>query len=136
MAGDVGGGGMSERGVYLPAAEGAAFLKAATDAHVDEIAEVCERGEVAVVFHEIAPKYAADFRRYGYPERQVIPLPKRLRRALCNLPADPVTRHWLEHEREGVARVLLFIHEGSFLVNFHEERGWWIEPGSLDGAPT
>ena len=101
--------------------------------HTDAILAAHEAGGVAVVLFEPVEEHEPMFRAMGWPDRPAFPMTPQLRRSL--LDSDPVTRRWLEVPRDGVVRIFALVHRGSLLVNYDPERGYWIEPNSLDG-PT
>jgi hypothetical protein len=44
----------------------------------------------------------------------------------------PVTAKWLRREADGSARMLVIAGTEALLLNYSDQRGYWIEPGSTD----
>ena len=106
-------------------------LFACLRSHGDALAEIAARGRIAVVFHNVAKDFSgsptscsADWK--GDTENGVGTLTRFIK-------TDSVTDRWVSTPvKSGHAKVLLFVHYGSFLLNLTPGEGWSIEPSSLD----
>jgi len=98
--------------------------------HLDALAPILARGDIAVVFYECHDLKMA--RRWGWRrDRPAFEMPERLRHLLMR--SDQVTRRWLSEEpNPDKGRIFVFVHEGTFLVNFRPDEGYSLEPGSTD----
>ncbi len=97
-----------------------------------DLAPILAHGSVAVIVHAPSPATREAARAAGWDgETMVFPMSIATRR-LVAMQADAVTAAWIGRD-DGVGRIFVFSGAGTALVNFASGRGYWIEPGSLDG---
>lgn len=107
------------------------LLKKGVHPHTDALAQIAVDGDVAVVVFEPAAPAKEAARKLGWDGKSpVFRLPSSKHAELGK--ADHVTAAWLQRRDEGVSRMFVIMHEGTLLVNFAPERGYWVESGSTD----
>ena len=100
--------------------------------NAEAIEEIAERGGISMVCHKPG-LMAADFlTSLGWKGKGCIAMPEDVRRALAS--SDHVTKRWLERSFDGeTVRIFLFVNDGTMLLNYENEKGFWLEPNSTGG---
>jgi hypothetical protein len=104
--------------------------------HAEAISRASLAGEVSVVFYEIQigePALVSALRSLGWRggTSECVRLSRtRAERLADNLPPVDSASKWLRGHRPG--RIFAFTGKGSICVNFRPERGYWLEPGTLE----
>jgi len=118
----------------------ASMVEAALKPHLGAILKAHFHETVAVIVHELDPTVHDAARSLGWDGSSSIfelGFDERLgfaHRAWTGDSPDPITAGWLMR-KGGDARALVFVEHGSFLINFHPRRGFYVEPGSLEWPP-
>lgn len=101
--------------------------------HVDAIRRIASFGDTAVcVFeHREDPSCLRLFGQKG--DEIVFPLATRVRKLYESGRDGPVTKAWMRRPANKThVKVLFLAHWGCLLVNWTAEKGWHLEPNSLD----
>jgi hypothetical protein len=108
--------------------------------NAESIAELALRKEVAVLVADVHSEEAREaLRALGWDGTATVfrlsHAARRRRAESClNNYGDSVTHRWLTKPgKRGYARVLVYHHAGTLLLN-HTDEGWALEPGSTDDA--
>jgi hypothetical protein len=97
------------------------------------ISEIAEGGGIAVLVYKATGKSAKHaIRKMGGSglHTHAFRLSSEYTSVIAS--SDHVTRQWVARSEDGLAKILVISGHGTLLVNFHRERGFWIEPGSAD----
>jgi hypothetical protein len=107
-------------------------LGVAIKAHTEEFAAITTSGGVAVFVFEPNAQGAKAAREMGWDKYgpPIFALRREHEQRLAM--ADTVVRRWIERPVDGVARLFAIVHGGTLLINWSEERGWWLQEGSTD----
>jgi hypothetical protein len=106
-------------------------LQAAVLPHAQAILENAFDGQVTIVVSDPGALIRKKAQEAGWDGRAAcFPMPEGFRRRLTN-ESDAITGAWLERGGQ-IARVLVMMGKGMFLLNFTEGMGWHLEPDSPD----
>lgn len=97
-----------------------------------DIATITITGEIAVVMWDVAEGSMPAARKLGFdgttPVFKMARGARKRMAAVCASMGDAITPRWLAGKRTG--RIFVISGSGTWLVNFTEDRGYSIEPGS------
>ncbi len=108
----------------------ARLLEEGIKPYAEKLARILLTGDIAVVVFEPHASSRPAMRALGWDGKSaVFAMPNNIRKRLAKN-IDAVTSAWLTNGNVG--RIFVCVHFGTLLVNFVEELGFSIEPGSLD----
>jgi hypothetical protein len=98
-----------------------------------ELAKIALEGNIAVVVFEIDDSAKPALWGAGWDGKAtVFPMLNSFRTELAQV-TDAVTASWLTRQvSKRFCRMFVFFSTGSLLINFTPQRGYWVEPGSLE----
>lgn len=101
--------------------------------HAPAIAKIALRGDIAVVVFEVEEELKEALRNLGWRGEAVFALNREhAERMAAAAKCDAVTAAWLRRHVKNEARIFLWVHYGTLLVNYLPGTGFSFEAGSTD----
>lgn len=114
------------------------IIQAGITPHVDQIARIGIGGSIVVVVFEPSETAKMALTHWNWTGAPCFRMTTRHRKTMAKAleaMGDEAAARWLmrkQNRSDPVIRIFLFVHDATFCINFTPEKGYWVEPKTLD----